>query len=108
MFLKFKFLLFNKIRLLLLFLLLNLFFPKFTYSYSNWIKHSASPLISKGSINSWDEQGVRAGNVIVINGDYKMWYSGANSNGIVQIGLATSNDGIIWNKYTNIWALFTC
>ncbi len=65
----------------------------------NWTKHAANPVLEPGPEDAWDMQRVRPGTVLWIDGEYHMWYTGVNVFGTAQIGYATSEDGIIWNKH---------
>ena len=65
----------------------------------------ANPVLKPGSAGAWDSGGLpqRGGGVVILDdGMYKMWYDGVSMNGtkiFIQIGYATSNDGINWQKY---------
>ena len=67
----------------------------------NWIKHSQNPIINVGAQGSWDSDFVLPGDVIFDDSIFKMWYVGKNHDGREQIGFATSEDGITWNKYSD-------
>lgn len=72
------------------------------YATSNngltWNKYSNQHVISPGQ-NSWDGTSVQTGSVIKISDTYYMYYTGfSNENSNWGIGLATSNDGINWQK----------
>lgn len=66
---------------------------------ADWTKHEANPVLEPGPEGSWDERGVRPGDVVLIEDEYHMWYTGANAAGTAQIGLATSPDGVAWTKF---------
>ena len=55
-------------------------------------------MLSLGVGTDFDSHGVRDPMVVYINDQYYMWYTGINSSGKRQIGLATSIDGSTWNK----------
>ena len=55
-------------------------------------------MLSLGTGTDFDSHGVRDPMVAHINDKYYMWYTGINSSGNRQIGLATSIDGSTWNK----------
>ncbi len=59
------------------------------------------PVLHLGSSGEWDEKQVLAPHVIQTDDGYIMYYSGANTAGKQQIGMATSNDGIQWIKYND-------
>lgn len=69
-----------------------------------WTKDNNNPVLVKGTAGSWDENDVHAPCVMVIDNTYHMWYSGHRGNNFsfdVQIGHATSPDGITWTKDPN-------
>ena len=77
-----------------------------SYAESNdgisWRRIGNGPVINLGQPGSWDAGAVTTGPVIKENGIYKMYYSGAvEAHQPWQIGLATSTDGINWEKYQN-------
>lgn len=61
----------------------------------------AEPVLMPGSGSEWDARQVLAPHVVKTNDGYVMYYSGANSAGAQQIGMATSSDGIQWTKYND-------
>ncbi len=64
----------------------------------NWTKYSGNPILS-GVQGEWDLT-INDICVIFVNGQYLMYYSGAESgSSFNRIGLATSSDGINWTKY---------
>ena len=66
----------------------------------NWTKPFNYPVLTHGGLGSWDETATIAGAVIKDDSEYKMYYVGwSNPNGSWHIGLATSPDGINWQKY---------
>ncbi len=74
------------------------------YAYSadglTWIKYSEYPILYPDTQSEWDSHHVAPGPVIKENGIYKMYYSGwKDQYGIWPVGLATSSDGIHWEKY---------
>lgn len=48
---------------------------------------------------AWDGAQVSLADVIQVENGYRMYYTGASPSGLMQIGLATSVDGISWEKY---------
>ena len=64
----------------------------------NWIKYEQNPIISLGSSGEWDDTNIWSGPVLFDSSGYKMWYNGFNGD-IERIGLATSEDGVYWEKY---------
>lgn len=64
----------------------------------NNYKYHANPIMTGGSAGEWDETGVeRVAIIRLSNNDWRMWYSCAGERR--SIGLATSTDGIQWQKY---------
>lgn len=76
------------------------------YAVSNDGIHWSSPLtkavLTPSSPELWDGHTVGPGAVLKENGTYKMYYIGWQSQyGSWNIGLATSSDGISWQKWQN-------
>jgi len=64
-----------------------------------WNVHSPNPVLTPTS-GSWDAYMVLAPYVLRENGQYKMWYTGCQTNSLFfRIGYATSPDGINWTKH---------
>jgi len=76
----------------------------FAYSFDGvvWTKFTDHPMLEPGTPDSWDDGGlgplcvVRAGHL------YHMWYTAWNQNMDIQIGYATSPDGLAWTKYSPV------
>ncbi len=67
----------------------------------NWTKYGTSYLLAPGISGAWDETAVELPMVWKEGaGDYRMMYTG-NSGGVLQVGYATSADGIAWTKYAS-------
>ena len=67
-----------------------------------WTPFANNPVMKPEDYYVWDSQNVQPGAVIKEDGIYKMYYSGfSDSYGYWYIGLATSTDGITWEKYSN-------
>lgn len=64
-----------------------------------WTKSNRNPLLSVGTTGEWDGKSLAETNVVFVNGLYYMIYGGIDHLGIQRIGLATSADGITWQKY---------
>jgi len=76
------------------------------YAYSNdgltWEKDGTTPFLFPDTNGGWDSKHVSPGPVINEDGIYKMYYSGwSDQYGNWPVGLATSTDGIHWEKYKN-------
>lgn len=66
----------------------------------NWEKIGDGPVLGLGKPGNWDAGAITTGPVIKENGIYKIYYSAAaEAHQPWQIGLATSTDGIHWDKY---------
>ena len=68
----------------------------------NWIRDEHNPIFSKGDPGGWDESWVESPAVMNnhVSGEYSMWYNGASTaTWKIQIGLATSADGISWTRH---------
>jgi predicted GH43/DUF377 family glycosyl hydrolase len=63
-----------------------------------WNKHAGNPVLDVGASGAWDAGGVSNPSVLVDGGQYHMWYSGYDGT-TMQIGYATSSDGVVWNKH---------
>ncbi len=66
----------------------------------NWTKEPTNPILTVGIPGAWDDFSLGEMSVIYSprTGEWKMWYRGHGEDRI-QIGLATSSDGISWTKY---------
>lgn len=64
-----------------------------------WERYPGNPILSPGPPGSWDDEGIGHSCVIKDENIYKMWYAGVDYGSHVQIGYATSLDGIVWSKY---------
>jgi predicted GH43/DUF377 family glycosyl hydrolase len=69
---------------------------------STWTRHE-SPVLESGPAGTWDGSFLLSPRVIKQNGSYRMWYSAGSGTfpnpAIIQIGYATSADGINWTKH---------
>jgi predicted GH43/DUF377 family glycosyl hydrolase len=63
-----------------------------------WMPADA-PILEPGSEGEWDELQVSRPTVVRTDDGYVMYYTGMNAEGSVSIGMATSEDGVIWTKY---------
>ncbi|MCK5559182.1 MAG: hypothetical protein KAJ51_01255 [Thermoplasmata archaeon] len=68
-------------------------------STSEWVKYSANPILPVSS-SGWDDYGTAKCSVIYNGSGYMMWYEGRPGSIGWEIGLATSQDGIQWTKYS--------
>jgi hypothetical protein len=66
----------------------------------SWTKYVSNPVLGLGGSGAFDETSVHDVRVVRVNAtDYRMWYMGRDSAGILNVGYATSADGISWTKY---------
>lgn len=78
-----------------------------SYAESNdgisWQTESSNPIFTVGKAGAWDDYAVAAGYIFKENGVYKLYYAGMQDphTGARQIGLATSTDGIHWERYSD-------
>lgn len=76
----------------------------------NWTKHAQNPVLTVSSSGSWDSLYIAGASVLAEGTTYKMWYSGSDSEEPflkLQIGYATSTDGVRWVKHTGNPVLVT-
>ena len=67
----------------------------------NWDNSTSFPVLKKGEPGTWDDYRVGVGAVLKDDNDYKMYFCGwRNQNSVWQVGMAVSNDGINWQKYS--------
>jgi predicted GH43/DUF377 family glycosyl hydrolase/uncharacterized membrane protein len=66
---------------------------------TKWVKYSGNPIISDGPSSSFDDNGVIRGSVVYNGTSYMLYYEGRESSKW-EIGLATSQDGLSWSKYS--------
>jgi hypothetical protein len=66
----------------------------------NWAKHHGNPIVHLGQPGSWDDTMIWCP-MVWKEEFYHMIYTGRNSSGIMQIGYATSTDGVRWTKNPN-------
>lgn len=64
-----------------------------------WVVDEKPVLTMSDNEEEWDGGQVSIADVIRTESGYYMYYTGASKTGLMQIGLATSDDGIHWVKY---------
>lgn len=57
-------------------------------------------VLNQGEAGEWDSTAINVVDVIKTANGYEMYYTG-NQDGFTAIGRATSEDGIVWEKYDN-------
>ena len=76
---------------------------KWEMDYGNNIdlddRHPEGPVLTPGPPGSLDATEVIAPNVFRVEGEYRMWYTGADDGGVRRAGLyAVSKDGFAWER----------
>ncbi|MCK4652818.1 MAG: T9SS type A sorting domain-containing protein [Candidatus Cloacimonetes bacterium] len=69
------------------------------YPQTEWTKYEGNPVLDPGPPGAWDENVVVHPSVLFDGTTYHMWYSNYVNALCVNIGYATSPDGITWTKY---------
>lgn len=64
----------------------------------NLAKHASNPVLDVGRPGDWDDQGCGCFSVAEVRGRYHLYYMGAGQTNAFRIGLATSGDGIEWQR----------
>ena len=82
-----------------IFLILVFLIPNFSQA-ALFEKYQEEPILSYTGSNTFDQHQVRKPKVVEKDGMYYMYYSGVSTGNNIEIGLATSNDGIVWNRYS--------
>lgn len=85
-------------------------FPSFAIGALGFPKQSTlfspqrieSPVLTIGNQNEWDEVAATWASIVRYNGSqWRMYFSGRDVHRHLRIGLATSNDGVHWTKYSS-------
>jgi hypothetical protein len=66
---------------------------------SAWTFPQASPVLSFGASDAWDGLWVESPVVRKLGATYFMWYTANDSSWVVRHGVATSSDGVTWQKF---------
>ncbi len=64
----------------------------------SWTKYEKNPILDVSSSGSFDSNGAAFPSIVKGTKEYKMIYGGYAPNSM-QLGMATSTDGITWHKY---------
>ncbi|MBN1936509.1 MAG: serine hydrolase [Anaerolineae bacterium] len=69
-----------------------------------WSEHSASPVVLPGDAGAWDDAVISEAKVIFDGATFHLWYAGRwrHPEGLktpMDVGYATSPDGVQWTKY---------
>jgi len=64
-----------------------------------WTKHQGNPILTTGKAE-WEQGAVGFCSVEQTDEGFRMWYLGTNTaqNAVKQVGLATSKDGVVWDR----------
>ncbi len=65
----------------------------------NWIRSPTNPILERGLPDSWEERQIESPCVLKTDSLFCMWYSGIDIEWKIHVGLATSANGITWQKY---------
>lgn len=66
-----------------------------------WLRND-TPLLERGPEGAWDHELILMDQLVVLDGEFRMYYSGREKSGrSAMIGMATSTDGITWEKYND-------
>jgi len=64
-----------------------------------WTKHASNPVLDTGALGSWETEHVITPVVLMLDDtSFFMWYGGTTLP-LGKIGLATSSDGVVWEKW---------
>ena len=88
----------------------------------NWEKYKDNPVMVPGASGEWDNGLIGTHCVLFTDETYHIWYAAGADQSKLQIGYATSPDGITWTKYANnpvlnvgpagsweeTWVMFPC
>ena len=66
-------------------------------SIADWTRAQGNPVFDLGSGADWDSESVGKPSVMKIGTGYRMWFGGWNGT-VSSIGMAGSNEGLIWRK----------
>jgi len=72
--------------------------PEEPEEITGWQKHPDNPVLGPGPAGSWDDAYVGCPSVIIDNDTLYMFYVGGDGQNL-RIGVATSANGISWEKY---------
>lgn len=78
--------------------------PVFRIKYTtslDGIHWSLSTIALTGAANTWESEGVLTADVLRDTNGYKLYYTARDGGGNLNIGLALSQDGNLWQKYSN-------
>lgn len=75
--------------------------PEFPPELVNWVEYPGNPIFSGTGENTWDRQIRERGWILIEDGVWRLYYTGYNDSvsSYKYLGLATSRDGIHWERY---------
>jgi hypothetical protein len=76
----------------------NLFVPGLALSQDGFHWQKKGPILEPGAPGSFDDGGMSCRHVLKVGGQYLMFYEGINKSTYYCIGLALSDDGLVWRK----------
>ncbi|MBD3384411.1 T9SS type A sorting domain-containing protein [candidate division KSB1 bacterium] len=65
----------------------------------SWQRSHHNPLFQRGHPGEWDDSWIESPCVVYTDSMFYLWYNGVSADWKIHVGLATSADGIHWNKY---------
>jgi hypothetical protein len=67
----------------------------------HWQRHPTNPVLTTGAVGAWDGRWIESPAVVVDpNTDmHLMWYTGVDVSWQARLGLATSDDGVHWQRH---------
>jgi predicted GH43/DUF377 family glycosyl hydrolase len=67
----------------------------------SWTRYSGNPVLARGGSGAWDSLDLYSLAVVKAESSYLMYYGGRSVSNSWKIGLATSSDGVFWQKYAS-------
>ncbi|MFB3894953.1 MAG: hypothetical protein ACE14V_01480 [bacterium] len=65
---------------------------------NQWKEYKSNPILIRGKQGQWDDWAIGSMSVVIVNGTFHLYYEGWGWAKPIQIGHATSKDGIHWKK----------
>ncbi len=67
----------------------------------NWTRYPGNPIMGPGESDSWEARWIESPCIVKTDSLFYMWYNGFDPNWQIHVGLATSVDGVHWEKHIN-------
>lgn len=64
----------------------------------HWTRHPANPLLARGGPGSWDARWIESPCIYKSDSLFYLWFNGVGADWKIHVGLATSTDGLNWEK----------